>query len=315
MVKKAQTLLFLLLWSVPAFGGEVAKDKNSGDSRLFAKLNSPMTSIVDGRSFRDGVTRITDSIGVNVWIDRHIDPSRVIDSGQLGPTAFMALRSLASNHGCVVMPIRSVVLIGNDGWVDRTAKRLLACSTGKRIDVSWSQLTTPSEAIEMVAKLDANAIQAKPNPLPHDPLPHDLWPEIHWKQIESTVAVGLIVSQFNHGEPISDREKRRIAKLRSSHDRKLSIAAEKIKVTDPLASTFSLTTQTRAGDVLVQLCAAANLKCVIADESVERCQQVVSISESDVTLRQLIETVAKETGIVPDWDTGQVIFRLATPSD
>ncbi|KAA1257794.1 hypothetical protein LF1_02840 [Rubripirellula obstinata] len=264
-----------------------------------------MTSIVDGRSFREGITRIADSVSVNVWIDRHVDPSRVIDSGQLGPTAYMALKKLASDHGCVVMPIRSVVLVGRKDWVDFMATALGKASRGKPVDISWPMLTTPDQALAIVAKADPATIEVVDSTMEHD-----LWPAVDWKEIESSVAARLILFQMVKRNGLPAETLTKAAKRRIALDRKLVKASETIEKTDPLESKFSLTTKTRAADVLRQLCAAAGRPCVISADANAACQRVVSISEKDVTLRSLIEIVAQQAGVKVTWEDGRTVVSM-----
>lgn len=280
----------------------------SDDSQLVAALSAPMTSIVDGRSFRGGVTRICEAAGVNFWIDREVDPSRIIDSGPLGPTAYASLKQLAADHGCTVYPIRSVVLVGRESWVDTMAEVLLKFASNAdrpRIDVQWPRLSTPREALAAV------------NPeREFGDRPHDLWPAVHWQNIDPVVAVLLVEGQLSDRDsPLARSEKRRATGRRQAIDRTLVAAAKKVENESPLSKTFSLSTHSRAAEVLSQLCAAAGLKCVIDDSAKQACDQIVLISEKDVTLRVLIETVATNAGVAAAWETGVVVFKIADRAD
>lgn len=315
IVTRVLACIALALIHCPLLIGQEAGKKNSGDSRLFAKLSAPMTSVVDGRSFREGMTRIANSVGVNLWIDRHVDPSRTINSGQLGPTAYLALKKLAEDHGCVVMPIRSVVLVGKEDWVDTVVAslaRIPSRSEEAAIDVAWPRLSTPDEAIKAVhSELGSDQDGTWDGCLDYgaDSSAGDLWPAATWKTIESDVAIVLIALQMADRDRALPKHKKSLAlRRRKAVDLKLTRAAAKVKNSNSLDAVFSLNTQTRAASVLSQLCGAAHLKCVIDPGAVESCNQIVSISESDVTLRQLIETVAGKAGVVPRWQASAVVF-------
>jgi hypothetical protein len=277
-------------WVIAAPRGEI--EKNSDDFRLFAKLSTPITSIVDGRSFRSGIERIAQQAEVNVVISRKVDPSRRIRSGPLGPTVYLALRKMAADHDCVVMPVRSVVLVGKADWVDSMATVLNKTPRSKRVDISWPRLTTPEEAFAIVSKADPANIE-----IVNPEIDHDLWPAVDWKQIESSIAAQLIIFQMADRFDLPNSLRAKTSRQRIDLDRKLSKAAEKIKISDPLESSFSLTTRTRAASVLRQLCAAAGRQCVIESDAITACDRIVSISENDVTLRRLIEVVAEQAGV------------------
>jgi hypothetical protein len=271
---------------------------------MMSALAAPATSIVDGRSFRGGIARICEAASVNFWLDREVDPSRIIDSGPLGPTPYMALKQLAADHGCTVYPIHSVVLVGRENWVDTMGEVLLKYAGDAdrpRIDVRWPRLSTPAEAM------------AAMNPeLEFGDQPHDLWPAVHWKQIDPKVASILIHGQLSDRDsPLSRSEKRRAKRQRQMTDRVMMAAAKKVENESPLSKTFSLSTHSRAAEVLSQLCAAAGLNCVIDASAKDACEQIVSISEKDVTLRDLIETVATNAGVTAAWANDVVVFKIA----
>ncbi|MDG2220295.1 MAG: hypothetical protein P8L85_02885 [Rubripirellula sp.] len=148
-----------------------------------------MTSIVDGQPFREGLHRIADEAKVNIWLDRRVDPSRVIRVGPVGPTVFGALETLAASHDCVITPIDNVLLVGRAAWVDQTLSNLLAITPSKNppaTTINWDDLTTPQEALQKVTR-STNT----PN------LPHDLWPAVMLRAVTPEVSITLILAQFD----------------------------------------------------------------------------------------------------------------------
>ncbi len=95
----------------------------------------PMTSIVDGKSFRNGVTGIAKQAQLNVWIDRRVDPTSPVIAGPVGPTVFAAIGKLAARRDCVLMPVANVLLVGRQDWVDQTASSILS------LKIEWQQGT------------------------------------------------------------------------------------------------------------------------------------------------------------------------------
>jgi hypothetical protein len=160
---------------------------------FFTKLSAPMTSIVDGKAFRDALGGIAAQAQLNLWLDRGVDPTAPIAAGPVGPTIFHAIQKLADRRDCTVMPVASVLLVGRPEWVDRTAASIISLKTvGKPelADISWDDLTTPAEAMAHAAAAGA-AVEV------HPALPHDLWPATAWNQIDRRVAVTLILAQFD----------------------------------------------------------------------------------------------------------------------
>jgi hypothetical protein len=187
-------LELLVLAALIVIPCQTRADDLSEKDRFFLQLSAPMTSIVDGLSFRDGIRRIADQAEVNLWIDRGVDPTApIIAAGPVGPTVFAAIQKLADGRDCVVMPVSGVMLVGKPQWVDQTAASILQLEgSGKQqlADVAWDDLATPAEAFAQAVSTKRGAANMNP------PLPHDLWPATSWKQIDERVAVTLVLAQF-----------------------------------------------------------------------------------------------------------------------
>lgn len=166
-------------------------DDFSRRDRFYAVLSSPMNSVVEGKSFRDGLLGIAKQAELNVWIDRRVDPTTPVTAGLIGPTVFSAIGKLAARRDCVLMPVANVLLVGRPDWVDQTASSILSLKLNgdeNLADIDWGDLTTPEEAIASAA---GTAVKVDPA------LPHDLWPATTWKQVDRRVAVALVLAQFD----------------------------------------------------------------------------------------------------------------------
>lgn len=343
-------LLFRLLLCLCFFDGwwttrSVWADDFSLRSPFARQLTAPMTSVLDGKTFRSGLESLANESGLNLWLDRHVDPSAPIECGPVGPTVYGALAQLAKSRDCAVMPVANVVLVGRAAWVDRTATAILSISPSKRgevIDIAWPELTTPQEALRLV--LGPTSTEAK-NPT----LPHDHWPAVRWQKIQRQVAVRLIESQFEEAseaprpaaeapmltrryakENLSPAELRQAmrdvdpdSQIRVSGDwivSKATIQAHRAATTSVLAAagkqagpdldrdTFTLKKMTTSAEnAFRQLAQAAQRRCVIEPEAVEACQTMVAIEGVDLTLRQLIEMVATQAGVDVGWQDESVV--------
>lgn len=199
---------FLIFWTAMiTLGWDCRADDFSTQGRFVARLSTSITLVQDGKPFRDAIDTLAERAGVNVWLDRKVDPTSPVSLGALGPTVSAAFRQLAESRDCVMMPVAGVVLIGRAAWVDATSTTLFSIRTNRQssalADIDWPKLTTPQMALVRTVG-DANA---KVSP----PLAHDLWPAVRWKNIDRRVAVSLILAQFDLRPASSDS----ISSLRS----------------------------------------------------------------------------------------------------
>lgn len=183
----------LALW-LPLAAPAARADEVSVENPFWGRLAGPMTSVVEGQRWRDSLHQVAERADVDLWVDRRVDPTRPVDSGRIGPTVFAALRQLASQRQCEVMPVAGVVLVGRREWLDRTSAALWrieqAAPAGQPVEVSWPELTTPSEAIAIASGRSATADRDAS-------LPHDLWPAVQWRSIDRRTAVALVLAQFD----------------------------------------------------------------------------------------------------------------------
>ncbi|MCH1496162.1 MAG: hypothetical protein L7U72_13100 [Rubripirellula sp.] len=314
------------------------------------RLSGANRSVLDGQSFRAGLTRLARANQINLWIDREVNPSSIIETGALGPTLLAAFEQIASTNDCVVMPIGNVMLIGRTAWVDQLTTHVLQLSAsemGEVVNINWDQLTTPSEAFSSIM-LDSNA--------PSVQLPHDLWPENHWQEIHRGVAEIMIRGQFED-KTLQNGEQRlattqanqslsRLYKLQpktlKAIDQELRVQFPKVRprktatgvtiqgsasdhrsithwllerIQKPTsvkldADTFSLKKiSTSAENAFRQLAATANLQCEIHPSAVNACKGIVTLEGQDVTLRNLMEGIAKQIDVMIDWREAVIVIH------
>ena len=167
-------------------------DDFSEASPIYGKLATPMNSVFDGKSFRSAVTGIAEQVGLNLWLDRHVDPTSVVEVGPSGPNVYGAIERIAASRDCVLMPVGNVLLVGRPEWVAAATAAVMtipdASSADARVKVAWEDLTTPSTAL---ARAAGKATNVSPE------LPHDLWPKTTWTDVNPAVAVALVLAQFD----------------------------------------------------------------------------------------------------------------------
>ena len=202
-----------------------ATEPLSYQSDFVQRLLEPHSGTIDGSPLRIALRIVSQGDDapdrhINICLDRRVDPDAIVSPGELGPTRFASLVRIAQAGGCVCYPVHNCVLIGRQRWVGTVARKLLsvqrssaARSSAERhsarqqrprsrgslqadrpivadrpIDIAWPPLTTPAEALSIVAA--NSSLEA-----PRITLPHDLWPAIQWRQIRPLVAYQLIQLQ------------------------------------------------------------------------------------------------------------------------
>ncbi len=340
----------LVLWML-IFNNSLVAQAESGDlDGVVGQLIHPMNSIVDGKPLRQAIHRIADQAGVNVWIDRRVNPSLLVSLGPIGPTAFAALDQLAKSCECVVMPVGNVVLFGRKEWVDQTATAVMLLQLDHRspkVNISWDDLTTPTEALAIAADQNVGLEPA---------LPHDLWPAVNWRDMDRRVAVTLVLAQFDRRpistesisrlstEPASaigqltfryklsamsaDFRKAFLASDRSGRvnlrdgtiSARGSIAAHRKAIRAVLAaakpesqdldrSVFTIKRmRTSAHNAFNQLAKMAGRTCRIDASAQEACQGIISVEGKDLTLRELTDRVAAEAGVLATWTADTIVI-------
>ena len=167
-------------------------DDFSEGSPIYGKLATPMNSVFDGKSFRSALTGIAEQVGLNLCLDRRVDPTSIVKVGSSGPNVYSAMERIAASRDCVLMPVGNVLLVGRPEWVATTTAAVMAIPKTESVDslvkVAWDDLTTPSSAL---ARAAGKTMSVSPE------LPHDLWPKTTWTDVNRAVAVALVLAQFD----------------------------------------------------------------------------------------------------------------------
>lgn len=327
-----------------------AVDTFSEKSVFIKKLSNAANSVLDGRTFREAIERITTANELNLWIDRGVNPTKVIEIGVLGPTVFSAIQQIAATQSCEVMPIGNVVLIGRPIWIEQLTGKILTTPVsqmGRKVNVTWDELTTPSEALAQVTGRESSPL--------HN-LPHDLWPENEWNQIDQAVAKILIQGQFtiagttDNGAVVDNQgnQSGKVSRLYLLASKTLQDASNELpkltsgirlrkspdglrveaevhqhqqitrwlidrsKTSDSIdieTDTFTLKQMsTSAENAFRQLAKTANLQCVIKPNAVEACKATISLEGQNVTLRSLLEMIAKQADVKIEFGNAVIII-------
>ncbi len=182
-----------LVVSFPAMAEPGDRAEFRTQSEFVAKLAAPMTIVVDSAPFRVSLDRVAKTAGVNLWLDRTVDPTADVSPGSVGPSVYECFASIAACQDCVVAAADGVVLVGSQSRVDAVLLTLMSrpvTATEPSVLVGWEDLSTPQEALRQA--LGPNHDLAN-----HILLAHDLWPATTWSHITRSTAVSLVLAQMN----------------------------------------------------------------------------------------------------------------------
>lgn len=167
------------------------------------QLNAVCRVIGTELPLRVVVQRIGETHGVNVWIDRRVDPSTEVslsaDAGSLQQT----LEAIADRTELEIGYCAPVVIIAPKGIAIETATRILALqsqlrSAGPSVaarllkphDIAWDRLTTPLEIVQQFERNWQTSVAG-------DALPHDLWDQARLLQVDAPCCLTLLTAGFD----------------------------------------------------------------------------------------------------------------------
>ncbi|MEM6689269.1 MAG: hypothetical protein AAF664_07585 [Planctomycetota bacterium] len=175
------------VWATPA--------RVNGQSKDFLESLAECTEmIVDGRTLRQGLRRVSEPSKINLWIDRQIDPTQPVSLGLMKGSRLELMKRIANQHDAVLGYTDNIVLVGRPVWVDgmTAATSKLELHRTSRSSIKWPKLTTPNEAL----KITLRQAQAKSDSKDLQELPHDLWPEYSFTSVNPRAVERLIRGQF-----------------------------------------------------------------------------------------------------------------------
>lgn len=339
-------MIFLQLLSTNMVLAIDTFDESEGFSR---RLKGRTSSVLDGKTFRSALERLTEANQLNLWLDRQVNPSAILSVGPVGPTVFLAIQKIAASQSCEVMPISNVVLVGRSSWIDQMTEEILKTPQGRmglRIDLEWEKLSTPKEVMQKLLGTTETSASG---------LPHDHWPETRLLKVHKGVAQLLIEGQFAQapsksatpGLPTIKRTYRLETPTAGEAQKDLkgivpdarfdkfseglSIRAnardhrlvtqwilsrhDSQQGVDVNKDTFSLNKlSTSAENAFQQLAKTANLRCVIQAEAQPACKRLVTLEGKDVTLRFLIEKIAQQIDVQVEWQTSAIVISKSPES-
>jgi len=176
------------------------------DDQNADKLLRQVLSSVPGRRPAGGPNRAGVDAAASlrsVWIDRHVDTGIPVRLTLVATPASQIVLKIASDADWAVFPLPGVLLVGRPAWVDATIDHLCpSAGAEERITVRWPTGSTAGEVLNQI--LSATPGRARAAIPPAQPaasswLPHDVWPGGELIEVDRTLAVSLVLAQFEMG--------------------------------------------------------------------------------------------------------------------
>lgn len=160
--------------------------------RVAARLSAPLRTSIEGRPVRELLTQLAELAEVNLWIDRRLDPDRLVSLDREPRTLFGAIAAIAEAAGAEAVVVNDLVLVGPPETVHSLLGLLLSARDPTPLDsppitLGWPEASTPEEALRHVGGDSAVG----------ESFPHDLWPAVRWQGISVPLATLLVTAQFD----------------------------------------------------------------------------------------------------------------------
>lgn len=167
----------------------------------------------------------------SLWLDRRVDPNQLITMTAGSTPASKIVVDVVESNNLVAYPLPGVLLLGRPEWVQGVLVNLPdeprpAATTRKTeapVTVHWPT-GTPAAAVLGLVLSSQSDISTQYDPNLHrsvDWVPHDVWRAGRLESVERSLAVALVLGQFN---------------LRLEHGNALETLLDQSKVSSPRES-------------------------------------------------------------------------------
>ena len=203
MRPSAYCLLIVLTLASP----QVLANEDSIEWQLGPQFHQQLQSAVTfswmDNPLRSGLTNLSRAHRVAIFLDRRIDPGRLIDLDILDRPMEHALHTLARSLDLGIGYLGPVVYVGppevtavlaTQAELKRQQVSRLPMkqrSRWQRVEAwQWERLTTPRQLLERLTQQTRCRIENA------DLVPHDLWPEVELPRMSATDRMSLVLAGF-----------------------------------------------------------------------------------------------------------------------
>ncbi|WP_145345944.1 hypothetical protein [Rosistilla ulvae] len=147
--------------------------------------------------------RVRETHGVNIWLDRRVDPTTIVSLSAAAGSLEATLQAIGTKSDLEIGFCDPIVIVAPRGKAIDAATRILALRARLRSasgaastrlledhDLAWDRLTTPAEIAQQIGQLWQTSVAA-------ESLPHDLWDRKHLNSIDVVDALVLLAAGFD----------------------------------------------------------------------------------------------------------------------
>lgn len=212
--------------------------------QTFRTLARPLSLLWRDQPLKPGLQTIASTQGVEIFLDRRIDPTQPVQIGLGAERIDILLKGIANGINCKLGFIESVAYIGpveETARIEMTYWRAWYQYRKQLIDIKaagdvtkapqipvqklhWDRLTTPQEILYAIEREWNIEILGK------EKVPHDLWDEGKYSALTLPAQICLVVAGFGlSAEPIPDTNQWKLIAIRDSSNAMLGYAKNQWK--------------------------------------------------------------------------------------
>ena len=291
-----------------------AADKPPQTGKAFRKqLELPIGLSWTDVPLRQALTALSDDQQIAIYLDRRVDPGKLVSLAFDGQPLANACRLIAENQKLGVCLVGDVVYFGPTTEVDRLrtslamrakeARRKPAAARGKLLakkSMRWNELDTPGSVLSQLKKTGGVKI------VNADRLPHDLWPAANLPPLAWIDRVGMIAAQFDMTIKFSP-DGTAVALMPMPSDMAIDRTAGNLPKVKPPASSgghqvYALTIKNQpVGKLLPALGRKLEVEVAFDEAAIEKAgislETLVSFEVKGATLDELLHAATKPAGL------------------
>jgi hypothetical protein len=193
-------------WFVLASGLAIAQEpmKWKSGAELRRQLDQRVSMAWQQRGLREGLSRVSQSFGVSIFLDRRIDPEQLLTLTIRDEPLEMLIKQAAQAANSETSTIGAVIYVGPSS----TASKLATLAAARRQDASklvgdakarllrtetwqWEELSVPRSLLaDLASRANVSVANA-------DSITHDLWPAASWPAMPWTDRLTLLLAGFD----------------------------------------------------------------------------------------------------------------------
>jgi hypothetical protein len=291
-------------WFVLACGLAIAQEpvKWKSGPELRKQLDQRVTIPWQQRGLRDGLSLVSQSLGVSIFLDRRIDPGQLLTLTVRDEPVELLINQAAQAAHCETAMLGAVTYVGPPA----IASKLATLAAARRQDAAklvgdakvrllrseawqWEELSDPRSLVTDLARR-ANISVVNP-----DAIPHDLWPAASLPAMPWTDRLTLLMAGFDLTFQLEDGGASvRLIPIpqRTSIEKQSAPRSTKAKKGGEKRYSLQVSNQP-AGNVVQTVAQTLGVELRYEPAVIEKLKQPVTFKVENVALAELMETALK----------------------